>query len=570
MEKINIPVYRMVIDPDAISATGVTCVSLVNRPAIESNFIALSKHEAQELAAINAEQFNLARKEVAKLATVADAPRGEVTGPLLIPDFQIYRLDDQGNPYFITFAADEIRKIAHKFSKGKWHSATNEEHSIPLGGNTMVELWIVEDPEKDKSAALGLTVPKGTWMGTMKIEDRAYFDAEILSGNRKGFSIEGWFEYAESLSAPKNVTQNLNMNTQQPPKGFLARLKELVTGAEKTAEDALRAQLAKELNVSLYAKADGTQVKCAAYTIEDGTMSIIVVDETKEAFYKTADNKLGEKVPDGDHKLNDGTTLVIADGLLTEIKPAETTNPATTPAAATADAVAAANQAALAARLGVSVAKLQDSLKLSDCKVFGKGEKLSARKTKLGQTAKKESLSIVTDAASTKPIFIDQRNGECTFIEDHGGYLWGCEYVPAGSYLLVDGSTLVVVEVTETVYDYWTEMEVEEIHSYVDPELTTTPVEVMVPWLKKATSEIAELAVQASTKLGAANATLESQTKEIEALKAQVAALKAQPAAKPTTIPPVHLSNKTGGVSDKAIALVEKLNAKAKVLSEQA
>jgi hypothetical protein len=193
-EKNSIPVYKIRIDDSDMSATGVHCVSNVLYPAIESNFVALSK----ELPKLDAEEIlSVNKQRLAKLSLGESKPmKGLMTGPLLIPDFQIFRMDADGKPYFIEFTAEVIEQIRDKYSAASVYIATtNDDHYQPLGATTIVELWIVEDPEKDKAAALGLTVPKGTLMATMKVEDHEYFEREILSGNRRGFSIEGWFEY---------------------------------------------------------------------------------------------------------------------------------------------------------------------------------------------------------------------------------------------------------------------------------------------------------------------------------------------------------------------------------------
>lgn len=172
----GIPVFSIVLNDD--DRTGVSLVSFVESPAIQSNFVALSEQGLQ-----------------VKLAT--DGMKQVLTGPVLIPDRNIVRLDEKGEPYYITFSAATIESIANKFfKKGKGLHKTNAEHEIALDGNYVVESWIITDPEKDKSAALGLSgLPVGTWMLSYKVEDAGYWKDEILTGKRKGFSLEGMFDY---------------------------------------------------------------------------------------------------------------------------------------------------------------------------------------------------------------------------------------------------------------------------------------------------------------------------------------------------------------------------------------
>jgi hypothetical protein len=78
------------------------------------------------------------------------------------------------------------------FQNGNQSNATFE-HKEEIKGLTMVESWIVEDLEKDKSNLYNLNVPVGTWMGTIKVENQVIWDEFIKTKKVKGFSIEGYF-----------------------------------------------------------------------------------------------------------------------------------------------------------------------------------------------------------------------------------------------------------------------------------------------------------------------------------------------------------------------------------------
>ena len=71
--------------------------------------------------------------------------------------------------------------------------AANLNHTSTLAPETFVtESWLVLDPEKDKSAALGMDFPEGTWVITMKVGSKALWD-KIKKGEYNGYSIEGYF-----------------------------------------------------------------------------------------------------------------------------------------------------------------------------------------------------------------------------------------------------------------------------------------------------------------------------------------------------------------------------------------
>ena len=67
------------------------------------------------------------------------------------------------------------------------------EHEHKINGLTVVESWIVENKEKDKSALYGLDVPVGTWMVAVKVDNEAIWQEWVKEGKVKGFSIEGYF-----------------------------------------------------------------------------------------------------------------------------------------------------------------------------------------------------------------------------------------------------------------------------------------------------------------------------------------------------------------------------------------
>ena len=57
---------------------------------------------------------------------------------------------------------------------------------------TVVESWIIEDEQMDKSKKYGFSLPVGTWMISMKVENDAIWQ-KVKDGEVKGFSIEGFF-----------------------------------------------------------------------------------------------------------------------------------------------------------------------------------------------------------------------------------------------------------------------------------------------------------------------------------------------------------------------------------------
>ena len=164
-------IVELVIDEND-ETSGIEAISVVANGAIESNFVALNKHELQ-------------LKEVNKEKRI-------LMGAALIPDKSIYRRNDKGDEYYIYFSKETVRKASELFFKRSNHKNATYEHKQPIEGMTIVESWIVENTKKDKSAHYGLNVPEGSWMVSMKVDnDEIYQDA--LDKKIRGFSIEGYF-----------------------------------------------------------------------------------------------------------------------------------------------------------------------------------------------------------------------------------------------------------------------------------------------------------------------------------------------------------------------------------------
>ena len=115
-----------------------------------------------------------------------------VVGPAMIPSALILRTDQDGNPYHVYFSKETVKKIAEKFIANYTH-ATDVNHDFNVTtNNKLVESWIIEDPEKDKSQLYGFNLPTGTWMCSFKINDDETWQ-KIKSGELRGYSITGDF-----------------------------------------------------------------------------------------------------------------------------------------------------------------------------------------------------------------------------------------------------------------------------------------------------------------------------------------------------------------------------------------
>jgi hypothetical protein len=127
-------IVELIID-EKDETSGIDAVSVVESPAIESDFIYLSKHEIE-------------LKEV-------DAEKRILMGAALIPNKQIYRKNDKNEEYYIYFSEETVRKASELFFMNSNQNNATLEHKQKLVGMSVVESWIVEGAH-DKSMNLSL------------------------------------------------------------------------------------------------------------------------------------------------------------------------------------------------------------------------------------------------------------------------------------------------------------------------------------------------------------------------------------------------------------------------------
>ena len=260
---------------------GVFAISLVENPAIEIDFIALSKGN------------------IIKLAEVSEEKRLLIS-PVLIPNQPIYRRDEQGNEFNIVFPEETIVKAQQNFYKQGFQRNSNIEHddNLTLNDVTFVESWIKEDDTHDKSLKYGFNLPNGTWFAVMKVENDETWQ-RVKNGEVKGFSIEGNFDLEKI-----NLSNNMSFKEQ-----FREVLVEFGLAKPKEETPAIELGAIATTDGSMKIEFDGTMLALGA--------EVWITDENGEK----------QPVPDGEYPLENDMIVVIADSKCVEIKEQEMPNP---------------------------------------------------------------------------------------------------------------------------------------------------------------------------------------------------------------------------------------------------
>ena len=166
MQYKGLPLFNMDI---VEGVPGIQLISLVDDPAVEKEFVKLAK----------VEEIKMKVNEEKRI----------VTGVALIPDQKIFRIDPNGQKYYIQFSREAIERAAVKFFKDRHSADANLMHEVYTDGIVYFESYLV-NRERGILPAEFADVPDGTWIVSAKIENDRVWEL-VKSGVLRGFSIEG-------------------------------------------------------------------------------------------------------------------------------------------------------------------------------------------------------------------------------------------------------------------------------------------------------------------------------------------------------------------------------------------
>lgn len=251
-------VYEAVYE--SAKTEGVYGISLVENPAMEDLWIALSE-----------------QKEQVKFSAI-DEKKRLLLGAVLIPNKKIYRNID-GNEFYITFSEDTIGGLAHDFIKNGHQNNSSAEHEVKLSDVSFVESWQVEDPSIDKSALYGKNYEKGTWVTMAKVSPEIYEQA--TNGTFKGFSIDALLGLQEL-----NFKTEVNMSEKVDTKSLASEIMDgLKTMLNLDTKEEVKAEVQEEVKLEETkepVEAAPTEVEVVAEVVETVSQEPSEIDKLKE------------------------------------------------------------------------------------------------------------------------------------------------------------------------------------------------------------------------------------------------------------------------------------------------
>ena len=200
----NVEQYLLTVGEDEFSEDNILRTSLVANPATQKLFAIFSSQEKNANG-----NFKVIEPTPTNDQVVAKTKKFEriISGVWFMPDTDYMRYDDDLETFFTTrITKEELKKATTFFVKNDFASEFNVNHDTDareLESLTTIEIWILED-HKQLSPILGNSIetlgysakdiPLGTVFMTVFCSDEQFFKDKILSGEVKGFSIEGFFK----------------------------------------------------------------------------------------------------------------------------------------------------------------------------------------------------------------------------------------------------------------------------------------------------------------------------------------------------------------------------------------
>ena len=272
----GLPVYRAILGDNT---DGMERISLVDLPAVESDFLAFDKDKRPMMFAVENEEKRIIR------------------GVVMRADYPIYRIGACGYEYFILFEKETIRQMAQKYLRESRQNEINlmHEDGTEVQGVEMVQ-WFIKDTENGISPKGFEEISDGSLFAEFKVENNDVWES-VKKGEFKGFSLEGLFshELMQMSSAKAEIINNINEI-------------EDMTKLDKI-KDALSKVLVQE------------EVKCGNIGTDKGVLHWEGEETIAVDMEVWQEDEAGEKiaVENGDYTLEDGTIIRVAEGKVVEI-----------------------------------------------------------------------------------------------------------------------------------------------------------------------------------------------------------------------------------------------------------
>ena len=272
----GIPVYDAIIGEEG---TGMTCISLVDEPAVMSDFVAMAKASPRMMYAVESEEKRL------------------VFGVVMRADFPLYRRTDKGVEYYIIYRAATIRAMAEQYLEEGLQNKVNLMHKAGMVEGVQMVQWFLKDSAKGLNPDGFEDIADGSLFAEFHVTNDDIWKA-VKDGTYKGFSLEGYFDFV-----PETDVEQVKQDVREA-----GEFRKITNFIKQMKLSKIKAALARIL------------AQFGSVTTDKGVLVWEGDEDLKagDAVYVEQD---GERVaaPDGDYVTEDDKVITVKDGVVEEI-----------------------------------------------------------------------------------------------------------------------------------------------------------------------------------------------------------------------------------------------------------
>ena len=305
----GIPVYEALVED---KGDGMVRISLVDDPAVMSNWQA----------------FRSCSPSPRQLYAVTDEEKRIVRGVVMRADFPIYRREPDGTEWYVIYHADTIRQMAEKYlAEDRANRVDTMHDGAEVDGVQMVQWFIKDTAAGINPQGFAEDIADGSLFAEFHVTNDDVWEA-VKDGTFRGFSLEGYFAFREEdgQQTIDEIVDELAGQFHLTNMSKIERLKAI-----------LRAELARQ----------DKPEKFGAVTTDLGPLEWDGEEDLKagDRVYVVDEDGNRSAAPDGDYITEDGKTIVVVDGAVSEIRdPEAEVAPAAEEEAAPEDEVVARRQ----------------------------------------------------------------------------------------------------------------------------------------------------------------------------------------------------------------------------------
>lgn len=281
----GIPVYRVLLDAER---DGMVRISLVDDPAVMSDFQKFDHQAKPQRFAIQDEEKRLVRGVVARA------------------DFPVFRVDETLGEHYVIFPAGTIREMAEKYlTEGRADRVDGMHDGQEREGIHLVQ-WFIKDTEKGVNPTGFEDIADGSLFAEYHVVDDQTWQ-QIKDETFKGFSMEVFY----TLAPENNV--GYVQEVVEDADGMFERIMDAITNPRNMNKKNLLRKLGRMLS------------QFASVTTDKGILAWDGDEDLKAGDSVYIEDTEGERTPaaDGNYVTEDGKTIVVEDGKVSEIRDPE-------------------------------------------------------------------------------------------------------------------------------------------------------------------------------------------------------------------------------------------------------